>query len=171
MERFFVSITEELFTKSFKKRGTKHEKKKYQKPLLLLMCIALICALMPTADAASVVQSLSLSDENVMQPMYNYTANTNTELYISGNTATCKASITGYNGTTTKVKIQMTLQKKSFLSWNDVETWTIISLSYKESYTKTRSVESGTYRVKAVYTAYKGTDSETITKYSASKSV
>ena len=146
-------------------------KKLKRKPILLLMCLALLCTCIPTAGATGSSELLALPEQEVVQPMYQYTASTNTLLSISGSTATCKATLTGYSNTTTKVKIEMTLQKKSLLVWSDVTSWSLLVSNYKSTLTKTKSIASGTYRVKAVYTAYSGSASETFTKYSATVSL
>ena len=137
-----------------------------KKTIAWMLCTVLICALVPAASAAP----RALPEEEIVQPMYNYVSNYSTTLSISGGTATCKASITGYTGTTTKVAIEMTLQKKSGLfSWDDVETWKSSINTYTLTSTKTKSVGSGTYRVKVKFTAYSGTASESFTKNSSTK--
>ena len=66
--------------------------------------------------------------------------------------------------------ITMTLQKKGgFLNlfWNDVATWSQTFYNYKGVLSKSHNVSDGTYRIRAVYVAYKGADSETITENSS----
>lgn len=131
-----------------------------KKTIAWMLCTVLICALVPAASAAP----RALPEEEIVQPMYNYVSSHSESVNVSGGTATCKASITGYSGTTTKLVIEMTLQKKAGLfSWDDVETWKTSILSHQLSSTKTKAVSSGTYRIKVKYTAYSGTSSETFT--------
>ena len=143
------------------------KRKTLKKLTAWILCVALMCALVPAASAVP----RALPEDEIVQPMYNYVSSYSTELTISGGTATCKATITGYNGTTTKLVAEMTLQKKSGLfGWDDVETWKTSISTYKLTSTKTKSVSSGTYRVKVKFTAYSGTSSESFTKYSSTKS-
>lgn len=104
-------------------------------------------------------------------PAYSYTSNCSSELSISGTTATCKSSITGYYNKTTKITILQTLQKKnSSGNWDYVCSWSSIIYNYCGSLTNTKSsLSSGTYRLKTVATVYAGTANETITMYSKEK--
>ena len=139
---------------------------------IIAMCLALamLCSMGTMgAMAEQVAPAAVVEDSQEIMPLYNYVTSTNTTLSISGTTATCYTKIQGISGTTTLVKITMTLQKKSWFTWNDVETWKLSSNTYKGSLNKNRTIESGTYRVKAEYTAYSGTASETFTKYSDTK--
>ncbi|HPT78921.1 MAG TPA: hypothetical protein PK830_07455 [Candidatus Atribacteria bacterium] len=99
-----------------------------------------------------------------------YTSFIRTELSITtSGTAYCAAAFEGYPGITTKVKIVMTLQKKGFLGlwWTDVITWTdIFNQPYGYVQHNYYGLPGGTYRVKGVYTAYSGSNSETHTAYS-----
>ncbi len=143
------------------------KRKTMKKLTAWILCVALMCALVPAASAAP----RALPDDEIVQPMYSYVSSYSTELTISGGTATCKAKITGISGTTTKLVAEMTLQKKSgLLGWDDVETWKTTVITNSLSSTKTKSVSSGTYRVKVKFTAYSGTASESFTKYSSNKS-
>lgn len=101
-------------------------------------------------------------------PAYSYTNDCTSELSISGTTATCKSSVTGYYNQTTKIVIKQTLQKKnSSGTWDDVCSWSDTIYNYQGSLTNTKSsLSSGTYRLKTVATVYAGTEHETITKYS-----
>ena len=85
-------------------------------------------------------------------------------LNIKNGTASCVADMEGYPGTTTKVVIEMTLQKRfMLLFWTDEQTWTQTFNSYTGTLSKTAAVTSGTYRVQATFTVYSGTKSETTT--------
>ena len=80
---------------------------------------------------------------------------------------TCLADVQGYNGITTKVHIEMTLQKFTFLWWSEVQTWEGTFNDYLGTLSRTTYVDdSDTYRVKAVFTVYSGSNSEEITSYS-----
>lgn len=113
-------------------------------------------------------QALTASDAEVM-PCFDYTSSTVTSLSISNDVATSTSVVNGYSGITTKVVIKMTLQKKTVLWWSKVESWTATFNSPVGSMSKTASVGSGTYRVKAEITVYSGSDYEEITAYSQEK--
>jgi len=99
-----------------------------------------------------------------------YTNLTATSISISGGQATCLGHITGYNGTTTKVEITLYLERKlaSSSSWSTYASGTKQTFnSYSGTYQMKKAVVSGyQYRTRAVYTAYAGSKSETITGYS-----
>ena len=106
-------------------------------------------------------------------PAYSYTSDCSSELSISGTTATCKSSVTGYYNKTTKIVVNQTLQKKnSSGDWEYVYSWYDTIYNYYGSLTNTRSsLSSGTYRLKTLATVYAGTANETITKYSNEKTI
>ena len=132
-----------------------------------IVSIALMLVLMITSISSSLVVNAALPEDNgsEIQPMYTYISDLGYDLSISGTTATCSSSLSGLSSVT-KMKITMTLQKKNFLSWEDVESWTQIVLTQDTVFTKQRtSLSSGTYRLKVVYVVYSGTNSETMTDY------
>ena len=88
-----------------------------------------------------------------------------TDLLInSSGKATATAVVEGYSSITTRIKIEMTLQKRFLLLfWTDEATWTETFPTYYGSLVKSTNVSGGTYRVQAVYTAYSGSASETLT--------
>ncbi len=142
---------------------------------VVFMMVAVFLSLNPSVYASELragINVAAISNEyTTIQPLYDYTASHVTNLTISGGTASCKASLTGYSGTTSKIEITMTLQKKTLLWWSNVESWTGTYNTYYGSLTKSKAVDSGTYRVKAVYKVYSGSKSETITGYSAEKKI
>ena len=85
---------------------------------------------------------------NEIQPYYSYTSSIKATLSDLNGKAVCTGNVTGYNGTTTKIKITMTLQKKTLLWWSEVEEWTTTVSSYKTTLEKTATVDSGKHRVK-----------------------
>lgn len=143
----------------------------FKRGLSLIMVIVLLFGLSAVSYAEPVVPADKIIAENEpsIQPMYDYTRNYVENLSISNGTASCSATLTGINGTTTKIVIKMTLQKKTLLWWSEVETWSATYNTYNGTLSKTASVKSGTYRVKAVYTVYSGSNSESITDYSSQK--
>lgn len=96
-----------------------------------------------------------------------YSRTNSTSLTIRGKTATIVGVVKGITGTTTKIHAKMTLQKYSGKSWSTVKVYekTVTTTNY--TFSKTTSVTSGKYRVKGVYTIYKGAKSEKTTQYSS----
>ena len=116
--------------------------------------------------------TFALSNEPEIMPLYNYTSNYYVDLTVSGSTATGSAYLEGYQGTATKVNVVMTLQKKGLLFWSDASNdYDYTMHSYYADAENTYTVSSGTYRLKAVFTVYSGTASETITAYSQNVAV
>ncbi|MDE6425565.1 MAG: hypothetical protein K2K89_05460 [Ruminococcus sp.] len=132
------------------------------KKLASLLCAIVLSTSFVVGNVASAAVILPDS------PAYSYISDCSSNLSISGTTATCKSSVTGYYDKTTKIVITQTLQKKnSSDKWEDVCSWNDTIYSFKGSLTNTKSsLSSGTYRLKTVATVYAGTEHETITKYS-----
>jgi len=92
----------------------------------------------------------------------------NCNLTISGGVASCKSTVYGISGTTTKIVVTQTLQVKDGMSWRKITDWSKTFNSWYCSYPNSFSpIGSGTYRVKTVAKVYKGTSYETVTVYSA----
>lgn len=99
-------------------------------------------------------------------PLLLYTEGTYTSLGITSGDALCIASLTGYEGVTTRIDITVYLQKRVLLFWTTDTSWSDTFYDYEASMYELHIVPSGTYRVKAVYVAYSGSNKETITEYS-----
>ncbi len=106
-------------------------------------------------------------------PSYSYTNDCNVSLSISNQKATCESTLTGYYNETTKIVITQTLQKKnSNNTWDDICSWSTTIYNFRGSLTSTKSsLSSGTYRLKTVFKVYAGSNYETITAYSNSKTI
>lgn len=96
-------------------------------------------------------------------------------LLVSASTATCTSTYTDADGSTSRIVITQTLQKEGlFWTWSAYAgDWTKTTNGSSASLSnKVYNLESGTYRVKIVFTV---TDvngkTETITVYSAEKNV
>ena len=133
---------------------------------LLLFCCAPIVA---ATDEASTSPAFAEKDDPPPN-RFSYTNYTLTGIDISaGGTAYCVADFVGHPGTTTKVDIEMKLQKRFLLLfWTDEQIWTQTFNTHSGTLSKTKAVSSGTYRVQATYTAYSGTKTETTTGTSGS---
>ena len=134
---------------------------------------SLICVML------SVVMLLSMNvwmgaavsaEETVVQPRFSYTnfAAASLDITTQG-VASCLATAEGYNGITTKVEIQMILQKSIKRRWTDMVTWEGTFNGMDGYLNELTTVTTGTYRVKAVFTVYSGSAYEEITVYSQEK--
>ena len=126
----------------------------FKKILAFVMCLVLMCCTGLIANAETT--------ENQVQPRYSYTRSISATLANSGGKALCVADVNGYNGTTTKIVVTMTLQEKTLFWWSDVQEWTLTSNTYYASISKTVAVDSGKHRVKVEATVYSGSKSEEV---------
>ena len=135
-----------------------------------LMCVMLSVAMLFSMNVWS--SAAVSAEKTTVQPRFSYTNFTFTGLDISTRgVATCTTSVEGYDGIATKIHIEMTLQRRRILLWDDVATWEGTFNDYFGALSKTTTVDSGRYRVKAVYTVYSGSASEEITAYSQTKEI
>lgn len=102
-------------------------------------------------------------DDFIISPMSLYTQYTYTTLSIASGVANANATLMGYSGLTTSVSITMYLEKKILWWWSIQETWSQTFTGYSGTLFKSLGVSGGTYRVRAVYVAYNGNNSETLT--------
>lgn len=145
-----------------------------QKLMSLILSVVLLfsCCIQANAETIPEVEmEQTLSAKEEIRPFDNYTNDCLVSLSISNGNASCYSELLGISSRTTKIEITMTLQKKTLLWWSKVESWTTTVNGYYAALSKTKSVDSGTYRVKAEFKVYSGSDSETIKQYSAEKSV
>ena len=130
--------------------------------VVIMLCLSL------TAFAEPELQTPSDDDISVC---YLYTDKISGTLSISNKAATCKSTVRGISGTTAKIVITLTLQKKNGSSWNKYSSWTKTFNSWYAIYSNSKeSLSSGTYRVKTVAKVYNGSAYETITIYSKTAS-
>lgn len=87
-------------------------------------------------------------------------------ILIAGVSKTSKAAeVSGYIDVS-KIHAKIVLQKYSENSWKAIKTYEDAVSSPIYSLNKSKIVSKGKYRVKAVFTIYKGAKSENVTKYS-----
>ena len=110
----------------------------------------------------------STSDVDSEMSKSTYFRTCNVTLGISNGKATAKTDAKCLSGVT-KITIKMHLQKKVSGTWTNLASWSGTKNDVNYSLTKTKSITSGTYRVKSVVSAYKGTACETVTRYSSIK--
>jgi hypothetical protein len=141
--------------------------------LVMAVCMLSVCSVSTGAQIPDLTTVVVYDGGGLVTPFFAYTSSTATTLSISNSgVATAGARLTGYPGITTQVRITMTLQKRGFLglTWSDEVTWSQTFNSHSGTLSRQHNVGSGTYRVKAVYVAFSGNNSETITSYSGTVS-
>lgn len=94
-----------------------------------------------------------------------YATRCDVTLSISNGNANIYASVIGYAGVS-KIHAKVVLQKYSGSNWSAVKTYENTVSTSLYSLSKTKAVSKGKYRVKVVFTLYKGEKSEKVTKYS-----
>ena len=140
---------------------------KKQLKRVMLAGVLMVAMMLPQeSKAAETVEQVS----SPISICSNYANGFETQLSITNGTANIKASVIGIAGTTTKIHAKVILQKYSNGSWREVKAYeeTVSAVSYYLS--KSKSVSKGKYRVKGVFTVYKGAKSEKTTKYSGTVS-
>lgn len=141
--------------------------------------VATICmgtAVLTLVPAVSMAETAAIpvnnQQENGVSPYILYIREAQSNLKISGTTATVDCSVKGEIGSATKAKVIVELQLKSGSSWLPVKTWTVTANDYEAYVYDTYTVKSGnTYRVKTTATIWEGSLSETQYVYSAEKTV
>lgn len=132
-----------------------------------IVTVFMACLIFCSAGGVSASAAVPPDNGGIVSPCYLYTNQAYSNLSISGGVASCKSTVYGISGTTTKIVVTQTLQKKSGNSWIEVTNWSKTFNSWYCSYPNSYSpISSGTYRVKTVAKVYKGTSYETITVYS-----
>ena len=142
--------------------------KKISKVMVLMLVAIMICVSpVYTANAAD----SNTKDDYGVSPCYSYTSSITTGLSISGGDAICNTYVEGYYGSTSKITITQTLQRKSGSSWVDVWSWTNTEYYWYYSYTNYYYplTKGATYRVKSCIKVYQGSSYETIYTYSGER--
>ena len=132
-----------------------------KKILCILMCLVMFMSFNTIAFAAD----LDTAETMEVQPRFSYINSVFTRIeYVGNGKVNCFAYATGYDGVTTKIGIDVYLQKKVLLWWvnTDYEWHTLAPGHYAEIKAYNYVLPSkGTYRVKATITAYYGSVTET----------
>ncbi len=126
--------------------------------------ISILLALIMTFTIGITVFA-AVADNNLVSPCYTYINGTETTFDLGTFSCSATGDICG-TGAVTKVKIKLQLQKENDGVWSTVETWekTFSGISGELSGSTSISPFS-TYRLKATYTAYTSSDSESLTAY------
>lgn len=124
--------------------------------------------LLPTTAMAEMnVVSISSQEETGVAPCMTYIVESVCDLSISGTTATVDCWVEGQYGDATKAKVIAELQVKSGNNWIAYGTWVDTQNDYEAAVYETKEVKKGnTYRVKATYTVWEGSASESLILFS-----
>ena len=128
--------------------------------------VLLLVMIMPMGVFANEVNSVEAPS---VSPRWSYTSSTSEILTISSDgTARMTSVVTGYKGTTTKIKVIIDLQKYSGGSWKRVKTYMDVEDTWYALIEHTYSgLDKGyTYRMKCTYTVYSGSNYDKFTLYS-----
>ncbi len=137
-------------------------KKSIRKFLAAVLVVSTMLILAPTVSMAeTAVEPITSQQENEIMPRFTYIADALCDLEINGTTATVDCWVAGQYGEATKAKVIAELQVKNGSSWLPVAIWTDTQDNYKASVKEDKSVVTGhTYRVKATFTVWEGSQSE-----------
>lgn len=129
------------------------------KKFVSFLAAVLMCCLIGGITLSAAI----IPDGSIVSPCYLYTNSLTSTLSISNGKASCRTTIYGISGTTTKIVVTQYLEKKNGKSWDEVTSWTDTFNSWwcndTNSYTIT---ESGTYRLRSEATVYSGSKSEDV---------
>ena len=127
--------------------------------LATLLTVLMMCSLSTTALSLE----RNMNNDGEIGLYYLYTAKVSSDISISSKKATCKSTIVGVSGVTTKIVVTQRLQKKVDGSWTNVKSWSNTYNQVSAVFTNTKSsLASGTYRTRTIAKVYKGTAYETI---------
>lgn len=130
----------------------------------------LICFILTFVFSMSAFTVVSVSAYNeqdtvitdIIQPRYVYTSSVSTDLYISGNKATCTSKVNG-KATATQIEATQYLEKKVLWWWEEVDHWDkTVNDNFLYMCNSKDNIDNGTYRVRTVAYVYCGTDYEIV---------
>lgn len=135
-----------------------------KKVISVLLSLTMLAVVAVSASAAMPETSQQKPIE--ITPQYSFTNNTKTitsSCVVDGTKVILSnGSVTGYRGVTTKIVIDLELQKLEGEDWITVEQWSTTVNRHRASLEKTKEVDSGTYRTFATYTVFSGDQCEII---------
>lgn len=129
-----------------------------------------LCVLLTISMAMAALMFIG-GKVNAVEARYAHTTSVTSTLNIYNGTAYCKSTVQ-CDSTVNKIDGVQYLEKKNGDNWDVVDDWT--GSSSRNALTLNNSkdnIDSGTYRVRAVFTVYSGSSSETIEKISSEKTV
>ena len=139
-----------------------------KKLVAALLLGGMMMAAVPMASMAdSSVIPMNQQEESEIAPHFTYIVDAMTSLEISGSTATVDCWVKGDISTATKAKVIAELQvKSSETNWIPVAIWTDTRDGFEAYVYETKTINpNNTYRVKATYTVWEGSQSETHTAF------
>ena len=138
------------------------------KKMRKIIAVVLLSSIAIIGGSSSAMAEEVFIPENIqIAPRLTYIDAANTGLTINDGVATVDCWVQGDYYKANKAKVIAELQLKSGNSWMAYGTWTDTQNDYEACVYKTKAVTDGyTYRVKATYTVWEGSQSETITVFS-----
>ena len=129
----------------------------------LMLCI-LSTGVFAAEDSSNTPKCISFSqtysDDGIM-PLYLYIADFSCGATIENGNVVCIASVDGYEGITTQIRIEMRLQKKGFWGYSDIVTWSDGFDAASGEMVRTYPYESGAkYKLYVYIEVYHGSDYE-----------
>ncbi len=129
----------------------------------LMLCI-LSTGVFAAEDSSNTPKGISFtqtySDDGIM-PLYLYIARFDCEAIIENGNVVCIASVDGYEGITTQIRIEMRLQKKGFWGYSDIVTWSDGFDAASGEMVRTYPYEEGAkYKLYVYIEVYHGSDFE-----------
>lgn len=123
---------------------------------LSLTIVMMLCCIALPASAAVI-------EEETISPMTLYTEKVTSTISISSKVATCKSTVIGIPGITTKIVITQRLQRLEGTSWVNIKSWTkTVNSDYATFTNQSGTLVSDTYRTRTIAKVYSGTAYETI---------
>lgn len=135
---------------------------------ILSMILVVVLAMCSATSAFS--QELETPVDEEIDLQYEYTVSVSSTLSISSNVASCKSTVIGMSGVTTKIYITQTLQVLDGNRWRRVTSWSKTFTTSSCTFVNTYSgLNGGKYRVMTEAKVYSGTAYETIYAYSTTR--
>lgn len=141
-------------------------KTNWRKVATVLLLSIMQFTLFPMASWANISAASESQEGNIIMPRLTYIEECKNGLTISNGVATVDCWVNGDVLDATKSKVIAELQVKSGNSWIAYGTWVDTQNDYEAYVYETKSVKAGnTYRVKATFTVWEGSQSETVTSF------
>ena len=135
--------------------------------LFKIISMLLICMILFTVAPMSAIASSGPIDQQNISPRWTCIVETITDFSINGTTAIVDCWVQGDINNATKAKVIAELQVKSGSNWIAYGTWTDTQNDFEAAVYETKGVKKGnTYRLKATYTVWEGSQSESTVVFS-----
>ncbi len=135
-----------------------------KKIISIILLGAMIIGASPISSMATTVDENNYEyQESMIQPRLTYIVEAANGFGINNNIAEVDCWVTGHYLDATKAKVIAELQVKSGNNWIPVKIWTDTQNDYRASIYEEYDVDAGkTYRVKATYYIWEGSQSESL---------